>query len=81
MVDKKPELHGELVVLKSCSGIFLKPNGQLYKVGNRQLVESYEKGQVIKATLNTMTQCNIYNYTECGIAIGFTIWVQVLSIQ
>lgn len=66
-------------VFKNCTGSYLRFEDNDFKVCNQEIIESYQKGEVITVSLRHIDQCS-YDYA-CNLYYPFEGWVEVLEIE
>jgi len=76
-----PDIEGKMTVIKNCTGDYLMHNTIIYKVCNRPLLNKYNDGDIITASLKNTKNCSHYSYIECAMAFGYSSWVEVLSTE
>lgn len=70
----------EALLVKDCTGAYLRINDKDYKICNRSVAEHYQNGTLITVSFKHMGACN-ENYIECEMLHEFEDWIKVTDIE
>lgn len=79
--DKQDKMR-EVVIVKDCTGTYLRINDLDYKVCNLPMTETYSDGDTILAQYELIEECSHENQPEmvCMMYHGYESWVTIESI-
>lgn len=72
-----------VIVIKDCTGYYLRQGDLDYPVCNRETVESYKDGDFLEVAFTETQTCNTGPYTVCAMVHSYRIgqWVIVNRID
>ncbi|HOZ85666.1 MAG TPA: hypothetical protein PK191_09260 [Niabella sp.] len=75
------DFAGEMLVVKDCTGTYLKFNNLDYHICNKTLVEKYVSGDKVKASLQKLDSCSADKDKICYLYHQNEGWVKIISIN
>lgn len=77
----KKETHLEAVIIKDCTGTYLRIANKDYKVCNIKLTEDFADGQTVKAVFTPESDCNSDAPSPCYMNHNFVSYAQIKKIE
>lgn len=76
--EKINEQH--MIVVKDCTGTYLRQYGDDYKVCNFEKLDSYENGRVVAVTYSEINECPDFLYS-CEMLHLYKGWIEVNTVE
>jgi len=73
--------YNEMLLVRDCTGTYLRDHGKDYLVCNEEQLAPYEEGVVIAAKYKRVRSCDDAGRVVCLMAHEHEGWIEVISIQ
>ncbi len=76
------DIEGEMIVIKDCTGSYLRFNDKDYRICNFEIVDDFEDGTEVKASFTEIESCSAYdNVNICDMLHINEGWITVTKIN
>lgn len=75
------ENHVDAIIIKDCTGTYLRIVNKDYKVCNSELTKGFADGQIVKAVFTLESECNNDTPSPCYMSHNFVSYAQIKKIK